>query len=300
MTGRVAVVGSCNIDLVARTATLPRPGETVLASSYAAIAGGKGLNQAIAAARAGAECSIVAAVGDDANADVIRSVLRAAGVDVRRLRTVEGPSGTALIVVDDVGENSIVVIGGANRSLTALTESDRTMVAAADALLLQLEIPLEMVIAAATCSRGLRILNAAPMGPLPQTLLDAVDLLLVNEVEAAALAGKNTDVVAALLQRVPRVAVTRGAAGVSYGDRDGVRLEVPAPRVTAVDTTAAGDTFTGVLVAVLVEGRAIQQSLELACAAASLCVEAAGASGSIPQRQAIDVRWVATYGTAVR
>lgn len=295
MTGRVVVVGSCNIDLVARSATLPRPGETVRASSYAAIPGGKGLNQAISAARAGAYCAMIGAVGDDANAGAIRSALRDAGVDLRGLRTVDGPSGTALIVVDDSGENSIVVIGGANGSLTLLTEADQLAIGAADAVVLQLELPIEAVVAAASFARGLRMLNAAPMGSVPQALLDDVDLLVVNELEAAMLAGQQSGAMATLLSRVPRVAITQGARGVSYGDRDGARLDVAAPRVTAVDSTAAGDTFTGVLAAFLVEGRPIQESLELACAAGSLCVERRGASASIPDRAAIEERWIATY-----
>src|SRR5437773_12387713 len=121
---RVVVVGSCNIDLVARGAALPRPGETVMARSLATIVGGKGSNQAIAAARAGARCAIIAAVGDDVYADAIRATLREAGVDTSGPRTLPGPSGTALIVVDDDGQNSIVVIPGANVALTTLTEAD--------------------------------------------------------------------------------------------------------------------------------------------------------------------------------
>ena len=164
-TARVAVVGSCNIDLVARVAALPRPGETVLARSFATVVGGKGANQAIAAGRAGARSVIVGAVGDDAYGDQIRSTLREASVDVGGLRTVAGPSGTALIFVDEAGENSIVVVSGANGTLTTLTEGDLKIIDDADALLFQLEVPIEIVAAAAARSKGLRVLNAAPARP---------------------------------------------------------------------------------------------------------------------------------------
>ena len=294
---RVAVVGSCNIDLVARGAALPRPGETVMARSLATIVGGKGSNQAIAAARAGARCAIIAAVGDDVYADAIRATLREAGVDTSALRTVPGPSGTALIVVDDDGQNSIVVIPGANAAL-GITEPDTAVIGEADAVLFQLEVPIETVVAAATRAVGLRVLNAAPARPLPPELLDAIDLLVVNETEATAIVPASrpgAGLRAALLRVVPRVAITIGADGVLYADRDGAHLEVAAPKVTAVDTTAAGDTFTGVLATALAERRPTREALELACAAASLCVETAGASTSIPMRSAIDARWAATY-----
>ena len=298
-TARVAVVGSCNIDLVARCAALPRPGETVLARSFMTIVGGKGANQAIAAGRAGARCAIVGAVGDDAYGEQIRSTLREANVDVGGLRTVAGPSGTALIFVDDAGENSIVVVSGANSTLTTLGEDDRRIIDEADALLFQLEIPIEIIVAAATRAHGLRVLNAAPARPLPNELLDVIDLLVVNEAEGTAIVPASRageDLRAALLRLVPRVAITIGADGVLYADRDGAHLEVAAPKVTAVDTTGAGDTFTGLLATALAERRPTREALELACAAASLCVETAGASTSIPSRPAIDARWAATYG----
>jgi ribokinase len=298
-TARVTVIGSCNIDLVARVATLPRPGETVLARSFTTVVGGKGANQAIAAGRAGARCAIVAAVGDDAYADQIRATLREANVDVGGLRSVAGPSGTALIFVDDAGENSIVVVSGANGTLTTLGEGDPKIIDEADALLFQLEIPIEIIAAAAARSKGLRVLNAAPARPLSHELLDVIDLLVVNEAEATAIVPTSrpgAGLRAALLRLVPRVAITIGADGVLYADRDGAHLEVAAPKVTAVDTTAAGDTFTGVLATALAERRPTREALELACAAASLCVETAGASTSIPSRPAIDARWAATYG----
>ena len=294
----VAVVGSCNVDLVATTGILPRPGETVLGSSFASIVGGKGANQAIAAARAGARCEMIGAVGDDAYAGAIRRALTDAGVGTKGLRTIVGPSGIALIVVSEAGENAIVVIPGANGALTALAEADGEAIDAADALLLQLEVPIEIVVAAATRARGLRVLNAAPARPLPPELLANVDLLVVNETEAMMLA-ETSDAGAAirvLLGLVPRVALTLGADGVRYADRTGAALVVAAPPVRAVDTTAAGDTFTSVLATALAEGRETRVALELACAAASLCVETQGASTSIPLRKATDSRWADAYG----
>ena len=231
-------------------------------------------------------------------ADPSTTWLHEAGVDTSALRTVPGPSGTALIVVDDDGQNSIVVIPGANAALTTLTEPDTVVIGEADAVLFQLEVPIETVVAAATRAHGLRVLNAAPARPLPHELLAAIDLLVVNETEATAIVPASrpgAGLRAALLRVVPRVAITIGADGVLYADREGAHLEVAAPKVTAVDTTAAGDTFTGVLATALAERRPTREALELACAAASLCVETAGASTSIPSRPAIDTRWAATY-----
>jgi ribokinase len=272
----------------------------VLARSLATIVGGKGANQAIAVGRAGARCAIVAAVGDDVYGEPIAKTLRDARVDTSALRTVPGPSGTALIVVDDRGENTIVVIPAANAALT-LTDDDTEVIAQADAVLFQLEIPIETVLAAATRARGLRVLNASPARLLPPELLKVVDLLVVNETEATAIvpgSRPGEELRAALLRLVPRVALTIGARGVLYSDRQGVRLEVAPPKVTAVDTTAAGDTFTGVLATALAERRPTREALELACAAASLCVETVGASASIPMRSAIDARWAATYSAS--
>ncbi len=295
---RVVVVGSCNVDLVARCATLPRPGETVLARSFEAVVGGKGANQAIAAARAGARCSMIGAVGDDPNAARIRSTLSGAGVATERLRTVAGPSGTALIAVDDAGQNIIVVAPGANGRLVELDQEDTRAIADGDVVVFQLEIPIETVIAAASGARGLRLLNAAPARPLPAALCASIDLLVVNEEEARAVAADADGVdraLDALTGLVPRVAVTLGADGVRYADRTGERIEVLPPRVRAVDTTAAGDAFTGMLATALGEGRPTREALELACAAGSLCVERPGASTSIPHRAEVDARWTATY-----
>jgi ribokinase len=291
---RVVVVGSVNMDLIATTPALPRPGETVLGHRFATVPGGKGANQAVAAARAGARCALVGAVGDDGFGRALRANLVGAGVAVDRLRTVPGPSGVALIAVDDGGENLIVVAPGANAALITLDDADRQVVAAASVLVLQLETPLATVVEAAATARAAGttvILNAAPARALPAELLDAVDLLVVNRGEAAAVAGRDgalESLLESLLGAVPRAVVTLGAAGARYADRCGFAAEIPAPRVSAVDTTGAGDAFTGALAVAWAEQRPVDAALRWACAAGAACARRAGASTSMPSRAEID------------
>ncbi|GAB3971356.1 ribokinase [Plantactinospora veratri] len=306
---RVVVVGSANLDLVVSTPTLPRPGETVLGDALRTVPGGKGANQAVAAARAGARCDFVGAVGQDGFADQLRNNLAEAGVDLRRLRTVPGPSGVALIAVDARAENLIVVAPGANGELTSLDADDRTTVEAADVLLCQLEVPLPAVAQAARWGRGAGttvVLNAAPARALPADLLDVVDLLVVNQVEAAVVAGVAAEtgvetLLDALLALVPRVVITLGADGVRYADRLGLRLAVEAPTVEAVDTTAAGDAFTGALAVAWaqrrgpVEPAAVTAALRWACAAGAACARRPGASTALPSRDEIDALYAQTY-----
>ncbi|MEU8080002.1 ribokinase [Catellatospora citrea] len=305
MTPRVTVVGSVNMDLVATAPTLPRPGETVLGDGFATVPGGKGANQAVAAARAGAACRFVGAVGTDAFADDLRANLAAAGVDTEQLRSAPGPSGVALIAVDAAAENLIVVAPGANATLTALTGGDRAAITAADVLLCQLEIPLETVVRAATAAHDAGVsvvLNAAPARALPAQLLQAVDLLVVNEGEAAAIAGTGgqdpSGLLDALLAHVPRVVMTLGAAGAVYADRDGQRLDVPAPRIVAVDTTAAGDAFTGALAVAWAQRRPIADALRWANAAGAVCAQRHGAATALPTAAEIDQMYAQTYGGA--
>ncbi|GIF96760.1 ribokinase [Catellatospora citrea] len=305
MNPRVTVVGSVNMDLVATAPTLPRPGETVLGDGFATVPGGKGANQAVAAARAGAACRFVGAVGTDTFADDLRANLAAAGVDTEQLRSAPGPSGVALIAVDAAAENLIVVAPGANATLTALTGGDRAAITAADVLLCQLEIPLETVVQAATAAHDAGVsvvLNAAPARALPAQLLQAVDLLVVNEGEAAAIAGTGrqdpSGLLDALLAHVPRVVMTLGAAGAAYADRDGQRLDVPAPRITAVDTTAAGDAFTGALAVAWAQRRPIAEALRWACAAGAVCAQRHGAATALPTQAEIDQMYAQTYGGA--
>jgi ribokinase len=281
---RVAVVGSANLDLVASAPALPRPGETVLGRAFRTVPGGKGANQAVAASRAGADCAFIGAVGDDPFGGQLRAHLTESGVDTTGLRTVAGPSGVALIAVDDAAENQIVVVPGANASVTGLTGADRAAVGTAGVLLCQLEIPLPAVVEAVTAA-PFAILNAAPARALPPELLAGVDLLVVNETEAATLGGGGA---AELLASVPRVVVTLGARGAEYADRDGARLAVPAPLIEAVDTTAAGDAFCGALAVAWAEGRPVAAVLRWACAAGAACATRPGAGTALPARAEID------------
>ncbi|MBT2471847.1 ribokinase [Streptomyces sp. ISL-66] len=289
----IAVLGSTNMDLVAYVPKAPRLGETVTGRALRTAPGGKGANQAVAAARAGAEVVMIGAVGADEFGVRLRSALAAAGVDTAALRTVEGASGTAHITVDDEGGNSIIVIPGANAQVTGLEPGDAARIGAAGALLLQLELPLEAVLAGALAARarGVRtILTPAPAQHLPAELLAATDLLVPNEHEAAALTGLTDPhrAAAALLHDVPEVVVTLGAAGALYAARGREPLTVPAPHVRAVDTTAAGDTFVGALAVALGEGRPVAAALRWASAAAALSVQHPGAQDSMPARAEID------------
>ncbi|GLZ80206.1 ribokinase [Actinorhabdospora filicis] len=293
----VVVLGSANMDLVATAPTLPKPGETVLGHGFATVPGGKGLNQAVAAARAGARTAFIGAVGDDAFGAQLREALTADGVDVSGLREAPGASGVALIAVDDAGENSIVVAPGANATVDALTAADLGGLSGARVLLCQLEVPEPAIVAAgkATGDTTLMILNAAPARPLSAELLATVGLLVVNEVEAAMLSGWDADPLTALLRVVPRVVVTLGGAGSRYADAEGARLDVPAPKVPVVDTTGAGDCFTGALATAIAEGRPMEEALRWATAAGALAVQKTGATTSLPHRADIDQLYEVTY-----
>ncbi|MDN3020904.1 ribokinase [Streptomyces sp. S.PB5] len=289
----IAVLGSTNMDLVAYVEKAPQRGETVTGREFRTVPGGKGANQAIAAARAGANVSMMGAVGNDTYGTQLRSTLEHSGVDTDHLRTVEGPSGTAHIVVDDEGGNAIVVIPAANGTVDHLAPGDEGLIAGADALLLQLEIPLAAVVAGAEAARahGVRtILTPAPAQPLPLELLTATDLLIPNEHEATTLTGRTDPHAAALalLEEVPEVVVTLGSAGSLYVARDADPVAVPAPQVSTVDSTGAGDTFVGALAVALGEGRPMPQALKWAATAAAISVQRPGASTSMPYRPEID------------
>ncbi|GAA3800108.1 ribokinase [Sphaerisporangium flaviroseum] len=286
----ISVFGSANMDLVAYTTIAPRRGETVTGRAFSTIPGGKGANQAIAAARAGAEVAFVGAVGDDAFGPVMRGTLESAGVDVSRLRVVPGSSGIAHIVVDDDGGNSIIVVPGANGAVTGVSTEDLAVIARSDALLLQLELPMEAVVAAARQAKVPVVLTPAPAQELPRELLAAVDLIVPNEIEAAAITGLAgpEEALMALLELVPEAVITLGGEGALYGSRTGERLRVPAVPVKAVDTTAAGDTFVGALAVARAEGRPHEEALRFATTAAALSVQRAGASTSMPTRHEID------------
>lgn len=289
----IAVLGSTNMDLVAYVAAAPQRGETVTGHAFRTVPGGKGANQAVAAARSGGAVSMIGAVGEDDFGVRLRSSLEEAGVDTGGLRTVAGESGTAHIVVDDEGGNAIVVVPGANGTVDGLAPGDEARIAAAGSLLLQLEIPLAGVLAGARAAHehGVRVvLTPAPAQPLPAELLALTDLLVPNEHEAAVLTGKSDpyDAASELLTRVPEVVVTLGAEGLLYAARDAEPVHVPAPRVKAEDTTAAGDAFVGALAVARGEGLTMPDALAWASAAAALSVQRPGASASMPQRAETD------------
>jgi ribokinase len=285
------VAGSANMDLVGLAERLPLPGETVLGDDFVMMPGGKGANQAIAAARAGGHAVFLGAIGSDAFGVTLNARLNAAGVDTVHVRTSYGASGVAVIMVDRAGENSILVSPGANSTFTDLTEAEERVIAGGDVLLCQQEIPVGTVIAACRAARagGTRtILNAAPARELPADLLANVDLLVVNEVEAQAITGSEEPDMAALLALVPRVVLTMGGAGSRYAERDGRDEHVPAFPVEATDTTAAGDAFTGALAVAWGEGRDLVEAVRWANAAGAVCVRQLGASNALPTRGEID------------
>ncbi|QNP73268.1 ribokinase [Streptomyces roseirectus] len=295
----IVVLGSTNMDLVTHAPRPPAPGETLTGRDFRTTPGGKGANQAIAAARAGATVSMIGAVGTDPQGPLLRATLDQAGVNTDHLRTMDTASGTAHITVDDDGGSAIVVIPGANGTVDHLAPGDETLIASADTLLLlQLEIPLPAVVAAARAARahGVRtVLTPSPVTPLPPELLAVTDLLVPNAYEAITLSDRTDPVDAArhLLTLVPEVIVTLGAAGALHVSRTTAPLAVPAPHTTPVDSTAARDTFVGALATALGEERPLDQALRWAAAAASLSVERPGAATSMPYRQEIEERHAA-------
>lgn len=297
---QVVVVGSINMDLVVRTARLPEAGETVSGTSFATIPGGKGANQAVAAARLGARTAMIGCVGDDAFGVELRRVLAADGIDCRAVRAAAGvPTGVALIEVDDAGRNHIVVVPGGNgRLVPADVQAHEELLAGARAVVLQLEVPLATVAWTAARARALGklvVLNPAPAQPLPAELLASTDYLVPNELEAAALAGVRVDSPASAAEAAQRlraqgvrnVIITLGAAGVLSATADGVQHH-PARPVKAVDSTAAGDTFIGGLCASLVAGRPLDRAIAFAQAAAAISVTRPGAQTSIPRRDEVE------------
>ncbi|WP_166905427.1 ribokinase [Mycobacterium sp. DL440] len=277
---RVCVVGSINADLTFTVGALPRPGQTVLASSLASAPGGKGGNQAVAAARAGAEVALVAAVGDDASATNLREHLRVNGVATDSVTCVPGPSGSAAILVDTVGENCIVVAPGANARLEVDSAAARTAIVWSEVVLIQLEIPVATAIAAtrlAKAAGAVVMLNASPGGTAAHQLLalsELVDVVVVNETEAAEWHWP-----------VRHLVITRGARGASYVGTD-ERFDVPAPAVRALDTAGAGDVFAGVLAAAWTAGH--ESALRRACAAGALATLVRGAGDCAPSAADID------------
>lgn len=294
MSAKVVVIGSLNMDLVTRAPRLPKGGETLIGQSFTTVSGGKGANQAVAAARLGAQVSMIGCVGNDAYGEALRGALLAEQIDCRAVSTVDGSSGVALIVVDDSSQNSIVIVPGANGALTAET-IDRfdSVIRAADVLICQLEVPDASVGHALKRGRELGktvILNPAPASrPLPSDWYASIDYLIPNESEASALSGLSVDSLdtaqAAATRLIAlgagKVIITLGAQGSLFAD--GQRFEhFPALVVKAVDTTAAGDTFVGGFAAALAAGNDEAQAIRFGQVAAALSVTRAGAQPSIP------------------
>lgn len=255
----LTVVGSINLDLTARTARLPEPGETIGGGRLRRDAGGKGANQAAAAARLGARVRMVGAVGTDRDGEEMVSALTTAGVDVSRIRTVDEPTGTALIVVDADGENQIAVCEGAN----ALVSLDGVDFAEDETVLAQLEISMELAVQLARRVTGYFDLNAAPAVPLPAELLDRADLIIVNETEYALIPE---------LAQARLVAVTYGADGAALLQRGERIASAPAVKTTVVNTVGAGDAFCAALTIALRSGLTPEDALRTACAVGAAAV----------------------------
>jgi ribokinase len=292
----IVVFGSINVDLTARVERFPQPGETIAGLSFAVVAGGKGANQALAARRAGARVAMVGAVGSDAFVATALSGLTEGGVDLGGVRQTDGPTGIAVIVVDARGQNSIVVVPGANGSVAPVDLDDRAL-RRGTTLVLQLEIPLDAVadVAKRARARGARVvLNAAPATALPATLLSAVDVLIVNEHEAEALAAAcsvpsaSEPFATAMRQRFGcNVVVTLGARGALAAVEHGQLLFAAAPPVDVVDTTGAGDALVGALAAALDRGASWRRALAEGVAAGSLACGASGAQAALPRAETI-------------
>ncbi len=290
----LVVVGSYNRDRVLRVPHLPAPGETLAAIGAEAFHGGKGSNQAVQAARCGAAVVMVAALGRDAAAEAALALWAAEGIRPAVAR-VEAETGQAVILVDDEGENSIVVLAGANAALPEELAAKAVREAAPRAVLAQRETPeatTEAAFAAARAIGAVTILNAAPAGGVPgAALLELADLLLVNEGEGEALAGGGGDAAAVARWLGARhrlgAIVTLGAAGAMHAGPDGALWTMPAPRVAVVDTTGAGDAFAGCLAAAIAAGRAPGDALAEALAAGALACTVAGAVPSLHRADAI-------------
>ena len=276
----VAVIGSVNLDIVAKAAKLPAPGETITDAELHSFPGGKGANQALAAQRLGADVTLVARVGDDASAETALALLRDGGVDLSNCKRVPGKAtGTALIAVAPSGENQIVVAPGANRSLTP----DDLDVPNTDALICQLEVPVDTVAWVARNYNGFFCVNLAPAMRIDAAILQRADLIVVNETESQWY-GATLTACGGIL------ATTRGAGAATLEKNGEMIAEAAPPLVDVVDTTGAGDTFTAALTVGLVEGMQPGDALRFACAAGSLATTKMGAQTSLPTREEVNAR----------
>ena len=296
----VVVLGSLNMDLVMRTPRVPVGGETINGHQFSTVSGGKGANQAVACARLGARVTMIGQVGDDAFGRSLRDALTADGIDVSGVSfTSEVGTGVAMILVEDIGQNRIVLAAGANGALSVVdVDVLAPVLKAAAMLVVQLEVPalvVQRAIEIAHAAGVVVLLNPGPAVPLPDSLWSQVDILVPNESEASLLAGvavsdtASAFAAARVFRRrgVRHVLITLGELGVLVVDDAGER-HFPAQVVKAVDTTAAGDTFIGGLVAGLVEGMRMDEAVALGQRASALCVTRHGAQPSIPYRRELD------------
>jgi ribokinase len=301
MLPKITVVGSLNMDLIVRTPRIPSPGETIIGSGFHTAPGGKGANQAVAAARLGAQVSMVGRVGKDEFAATLLENLKLANVNTQFvIQDPEASTGVALIEVDDSGENSIVVASGANMRVTSLdVDAAQEAISAADLLLLQLEIPLKTVLQAAVLAKRKNvtvILNPAPARKLTSELLRLVDIIIPNETETALLTGLPVDSqseirVAAsslLTSGVKTIILTLGENGALL-TQEGKSDKFPAFQVNPVDTTAAGDAFVGGFAVALAEGKSVTEAIRWGNAAGALATTRLGAQPSLPIRQDVEI-----------
>ncbi|WP_164673328.1 ribokinase [Raoultella planticola] len=298
--GKLVVLGSINADHILNLESFPTPGETVTGHHYQVAFGGKGANQAVAAGRSGADIAFIACTGDDDIGERVRRQLQSDGIDVAPVRAVKDQStGVALIFVNAEGENVIGIHAGANAALSVeQVEAEKARIAGAQALLMQLESPLESVLAAAKIAHQHQttvVLNPAPARELSDELLALVDIITPNETEAEKLTGirVENDDDAANAARVLHakgigiVMITLGSRGV-WVSHEGQGRRVPGFKVQAIDTIAAGDTFNGAFVTALLEGIALDEAIRFAHAAAAIAVTRKGAQPSVPWREEID------------
>ena len=303
MTRTIAVVGSLNVDRTLQVVALPAPGETVHALGERVSPGGKGANQAVAAARVGASVRLVGAVGADDGGAWLRASAAEAGVAVDHVQQAPAPTGEALVLVDERGENLIVVNGGANRMVDAAAA--RAAVAGSSIVVANFEVsdPVLLEVADAARDGGARfVLNPSPSRPIPQRLLEATSILVVNESELAALCGVDAATDAALLDArrtlgVEHLVVTLGARGAAVVAGEGV-VRVASPRVDAVDTSGCGDAFMGALVARLADGDDLVEAVRVAVAVGAYAATRWGTQSSYPTRAELD-EWLATRSQPV-